>query len=107
MSLIPYALSRSVLFRLDPEAAHDLTIDMLARTQNTPLACAYSTTRVEDPVTLAGLTFTVPSAKEVGFGAISAGLPEPIVVGVGSDILSGLVLSVDYRTRELYLRRAG
>ncbi|MEY3520182.1 MAG: hypothetical protein RLZZ177_897, partial [Pseudomonadota bacterium] len=41
MSLIPYALARPFLFKMDPEAAHDLTIEGLARTQNTPLDCAY------------------------------------------------------------------
>jgi dihydroorotate dehydrogenase len=93
MSLIPYALSRSVLFRLDPEAAHDLTIDMLARTQNTPLACAYSTTRVEDPVTLAGLTFPnrvgmaagldknarcIDGLGAMGFGFVEVGTVTPL-----------------------------
>ena len=30
MSLIPYALARSFLFKMDPEEAHDLTIEGLA-----------------------------------------------------------------------------
>ena len=33
MSLLPYALARSVLFGLDPETAHELTMASLARTQ--------------------------------------------------------------------------
>ncbi|MES2089186.1 MAG: quinone-dependent dihydroorotate dehydrogenase [Pseudomonadota bacterium] len=57
MSLIPYALSRAVLFKLDPEVAHELTMGALARFQNTPLACAWGNQRVDDPVELAGLTF--------------------------------------------------
>ena len=36
MSLIPYALTRPFLFGLDAEAAHDLTMDMLARGQARP-----------------------------------------------------------------------
>ena len=32
MSLIPYALTRPLLFGMDAEAAHELTMDMLART---------------------------------------------------------------------------
>ena len=32
MSLIPYALTRRFLFGLDPETAHELTMDALART---------------------------------------------------------------------------
>jgi dihydroorotate dehydrogenase len=57
MSLIPYAFTRPFLFGIDPEAAHDLTLAMLARTQNTPLTCTYGSARVDDPITLAGLTF--------------------------------------------------
>ncbi len=93
MSLIPYALSRSVLFRLDPETAHDLTIDMLARTQNTPLACTYATARVDDPVTLAGLTFPnrvgmaagldknarcIDGLGAMGFGFVEVGTVTPL-----------------------------
>jgi dihydroorotate dehydrogenase len=63
--LLPYALARPFLFGLDAEQAHDLTMDGLARTQNTPLACFYAATRVDDPVTLAGLTFP----NKVGLGA--------------------------------------
>lgn len=45
-------------------------------------------------------SFSVRSAKLVGFGGISDGLPEPIHVGIGVDVLSQMVLTVDYR-REL------
>ena len=93
MSLIPYALSRAVLFRMDPEAAHDLTIDMLARTQNTPLACAYSQARIDDPVTLAGLHFPnrvgmaagldknarcIDGLGAMGFGFVEVGTVTPL-----------------------------
>ncbi|RZI85240.1 MAG: quinone-dependent dihydroorotate dehydrogenase [Rubrivivax sp.] len=57
MPLIPYALSRAVLFNLDPEVAHELTMGALARFQNTPLDCAWGTSRVSDPVEIAGLKF--------------------------------------------------
>jgi dihydroorotate dehydrogenase len=57
MPLIPYALSRAVLFNLDPEIAHELTMGALARFQNTPLDCAWGASRVSDPVELAGLKF--------------------------------------------------
>ncbi|MBP8191739.1 MAG: hypothetical protein RLZZ369_1125 [Pseudomonadota bacterium] len=57
MALLPYALSRSVLFNLDPEVAHELTMGALARFQNTPLACVWGNQRVQDPVTVAGVTF--------------------------------------------------
>ncbi|NDP38018.1 MAG: quinone-dependent dihydroorotate dehydrogenase [Rhodoferax sp.] len=65
MALIPYALARPFLFSLDPETAHELTVQALALTQGTPLQLAYCTSRVNDPITLAGLTF----ANRVGLAA--------------------------------------
>ena len=41
MSLNLYAIARPILFNLDPEDAHDLTLQQLARTQNTFLDRAY------------------------------------------------------------------
>jgi dihydroorotate dehydrogenase len=58
MSLIPYALTRPFLFGLDPEAAHDLTMDMHRwRGQGTPLQWAWCNEPVDDPIELAGLRF--------------------------------------------------
>lgn len=57
MSLFPYALARPFLFGLDPETAHELTMASLARTQGTPLSAAYCSSRVSDPIELAGLKF--------------------------------------------------
>ena len=57
MSLLPYSLARPFLFGLDPETAHELTMQSLARLQGTPLEWAYRNGLVEDPVELAGLTF--------------------------------------------------
>ncbi|HET9645264.1 MAG TPA: quinone-dependent dihydroorotate dehydrogenase [Burkholderiaceae bacterium] len=57
MSFAPYALARPFLFGLDPERAHELTLEAIARLQNTPAQCLWSQPRVNDPVTLAGLNF--------------------------------------------------
>jgi dihydroorotate dehydrogenase len=57
MSLLPYALARPFLFGLDAEAAHDLTLDSLARLQGTPLRWAWANRFVPDPIELAGLRF--------------------------------------------------
>ena len=57
MPLLPYSLARPFLFGLEPEAAHDLTLQSLARLQGTPLAWAWSSAMVDDPVQLAGLRF--------------------------------------------------
>ncbi len=57
MSLIPYGLARKVLFSLDPEVAHEITMAGLAATQGNPLKLAYCASRVDDPIELAGLKF--------------------------------------------------
>jgi dihydroorotate dehydrogenase len=92
MPLIPYALTRPFLFGLDPEAAHDLTLGALARIQNTPLICAVAQARVDDPVTVAGLTFPnrvglaagldkngrcIDGLGAMGFGFIEVGTVTP------------------------------
>ncbi|MDM0057004.1 quinone-dependent dihydroorotate dehydrogenase [Variovorax fucosicus] len=90
--LLPYALARPFLFGLDAEHAHELTLDGLARTQNTPLACVYTAARVEDPVTLAGLSFPnkvglaagldknarcIDAFAAMGFGFVEVGTVTP------------------------------
>ncbi|RYF67855.1 MAG: dihydroorotate dehydrogenase (quinone), partial [Comamonadaceae bacterium] len=87
-----YGLARPLLFSLDAEAAHDLTLDNLARTQNTPLACIYTSTRVDDPVELAGLRFPnrvglaagldknarcIDAFAAMGFGFVEVGTVTP------------------------------
>ncbi|RVT53863.1 quinone-dependent dihydroorotate dehydrogenase [Rubrivivax albus] len=92
MALIPYALTRPFLFGLDPEQAHELTLDAIARLQNTPLQCLWSQTRVSDPVTVAGLRFPnrvglaagldkngrcIDGLGAMGFGFIEVGTVTP------------------------------
>jgi dihydroorotate dehydrogenase len=92
MSLIPYALARPFLFRLDPETAHELTMNALARTQRTLLASAYCGGRVSDPIRLAGLTFPnrvglaagldknarcIDGLAAMGFGFVEVGTVTP------------------------------
>jgi dihydroorotate dehydrogenase len=95
MPLLPsslYGLARPFLFGFDPEHAHELTLDGLARTQNTPLACAYAASRIEDPVTLAGLQFPnrvglaagldknarcIDAFAAMGFGFVEVGTVTP------------------------------
>jgi dihydroorotate dehydrogenase len=93
MSLIPYPLARPFLFGLDPEAAHDLTINSLAATQCTPLKMAYAQPRVSDPVTVAGLSFPnrvglaagldknarcIDAWNAMGFGFVEVGTVTPL-----------------------------
>ena len=92
MSLLPYPIARSVFFRLDPERAHDVTMEALARLQNTPAQCAWQQTRVDNPLTLAGLRFPnrvglaagldkngrcIDGLGAMGFGFIEVGTVTP------------------------------
>lgn len=54
---------------------------------------------------LGSFEFSVPSAKVVSLRGISRGLDRPILVGVGSDILSQLVWTLDYRSNAIVLHR--
>ena len=65
MAFVPYALTRPFLFGLDPERAHDLTMESISALQGTPLQCLWQQTRVDDPVTVAGLKF----ANRIGLAA--------------------------------------
>lgn len=92
MSLIPYALVRPFLFNLDAEAAHDFTMNTLARGQGTPLQCAWSGEAVSDPIELAGLNFPnrvgmaagldknarcIDALAAMGFGFVEVGTVTP------------------------------
>jgi dihydroorotate dehydrogenase len=92
MSLIPYTLVRPFLFGLDAEAAHDLTLNALARSHGTMLAWSYRAVMVEDPVEVAGLRFPnrvglaagldknarcIDALGDIGFGFVEVGTVTP------------------------------
>ena len=92
MSLLPYSFARPFLFAMDAETAHEHTLSMLARTQNTPLSWAYCQARVHDPITLAGLEFPnrvglaagldknahcIDGLAAMGFGFVEVGTVTP------------------------------
>ncbi|MBA3595335.1 MAG: quinone-dependent dihydroorotate dehydrogenase [Polaromonas sp.] len=89
---LPYALARPFLFGLDPETAHELTMAALAGTQRTPLSLVYCSSRVDDPVKLAGLKFPnrvgmaagldknarcIDGLAAMGFGFVEVGTVTP------------------------------
>jgi dihydroorotate dehydrogenase len=93
MSLVPYGFARPFLFQLDAEHAHELTMAALQRTQGTLLQCAYSESRVDDPVELAGLRFPnrvglaagldknarcIDGLGAMGFGFVEVGTVTPL-----------------------------
>lgn len=92
MSLIPYALVRPFLFGMEPEKAHDFTMNALAKGQGTPLQLAWSAPMVQDPVMLAGLKFPnrvgmaagldknarcIDALAAMGFGFVEVGTVTP------------------------------
>ncbi|MED5621807.1 quinone-dependent dihydroorotate dehydrogenase [Ideonella sp. BN130291] len=92
MSIVPYALARPFLFGLDPEQAHELTLNAIAGLQNTPAQCLWSQARVDDPVSVAGLKFPnrvglaagldkngrcIDGLGAMGFGFIEVGTVTP------------------------------
>ncbi len=96
MPLVPYCLVRPFLFKMDPEAAHDLTMAALAATQGTPLKLAYAGSRVDDPIEIAGLTFPnrvgmaagldknarcIDALGAMGFGFVEVGTVTPVAQG--------------------------
>ena len=93
MSLNLYPLARAFLFKMDPEAAHDLTLNQLAQTQNTFLDIAYRQPWIADPIQLAGLSFPnrvgmaagldknarcIDGLGTMGFGFVEVGTVTPL-----------------------------
>jgi dihydroorotate dehydrogenase len=77
---------------MDPEAAHDFTMNLMAKGQNTPLQCTWSRPMVDDPVELAGLKFPnrvgmaagldknarcIDALAAMGFGFVEVGTVTP------------------------------
>ena len=75
MALVPYPLARTLLFGLDPEDAHDLTLAALARIQHSPLLCTVSLDS-----TATGVNFDTAAAK----GVLSKA-PDQVWSGVNSN----------------------
>ena len=93
MALVPYALARPFLFGLDAETAHELTMASLARLQRTPAEWAWCSGMVDDPITLAGLSFPnrvglaagldknarcIDGLGAMGFGFVEVGTVTPL-----------------------------
>ena len=80
--------SRTVI---NPTLAKELSLERNSR------GVAIENLRIGD------LRFSVPSAKEVDQSAIDRDLPEPILAGVGSDLLSRFTWTVDYDRSVLWI----
>ena len=80
--------SRTVI---NPELARSLKLDKGARG-----------VRIGN-LQVGNLSFEIPSAKEVDQTGIDTGSPERILAGIGSDVLSQIVWTVDYKSGVLWL----
>ena len=87
-----YPLARSLIFKLDPERAHDLILQQLKATSGTPFEWFYKNNLPSKPVELMGLTFDNPvglaagldkngdcidAFGAMGFGSIEVGTVTP------------------------------
>lgn len=87
-----YRVARSAIFQLDPEKAHDLTIQNLSRFHNTPLEWCYRQDLPVKPVNVMGLTFKnavglaagldkngecIGAFGKMGFGFVEVGTVTP------------------------------
>ena len=87
-----YKLIRPILFSLDPERAHDLTMSSLGLAGNSGLAGRLMPARVEDPLELLGLQFpnrvglsagldkngtAIRGMASLGFGFLEVGTVTP------------------------------
>lgn len=92
MSLLPYSLARAFLFNMDPEEAHELTLNKIESLQHSPLMRLAAQPRVNDPITLAGLQFPnriglaagldknarcIDAWSALGFGFVEVGTVTP------------------------------
>jgi dihydroorotate dehydrogenase len=93
LSSLPYRLARPLLFRLDPERAHELTLDAIARLQDSGARNLWARPRIADPVTAAGLRFPnriglaagldkngrcIDGLGAIGFGFVEVGTVTPL-----------------------------
>jgi hypothetical protein len=89
---------RSVLIELDTGKSRTVINPALASElglRRNPRGVTIESLRIGD------LSFEIPSAKEVDQTGIDPTLEEPILVGVGSDLLSRFVWTVDYEKNVL------
>ena len=86
-----YPLARSILFSMDPERAHEVTLGMLQRAYDFAPTRALMSSQVPDPITLMGLT-----------------LPNPVGLAAGLDKNGvypfGLLNVTDKKTREVQFK---
>ena len=82
-----------VLIQLDTGMSRTCIDENLVRKLNLP---ANNSGYEINSIKLGSYEFSVTNAKETSYQGISDGYPEPIMLGIGSDIISKIVFTVDY-----------
>lgn len=85
---------RSILMQLDTGKSRTVVDPELARSLELPDAPRGPQVQ---SLRVGSREFMIPSAKLSSLRGISRGLPEPILVGVGSDVLSRMIWTIDYQ----------
>lgn len=96
--------SREVLIEIDSGKSRSTVDPELARELGLPINRGGAEI---EALELGALTFSVPSAKLVVLRGIDRGLPEPILVGVGSDVLRQVIWTVDHVRGVVLFQRQG
>jgi ABC-type branched-subunit amino acid transport system substrate-binding protein/predicted aspartyl protease len=92
---------RQVVIELDTGKSRTVVDTEIVRSLQLP--AAKNGYRI-DEIRLGQLVFKAPSAKEKSFKGISKGLEKAIGLGIGSDLLAQVVLTVDYRAGMVVLQ---
>jgi predicted aspartyl protease len=86
---------REVLIQIDTGKSRTCVDPVLIRELKLPkVGNGY---RIEQ-IRLGTVDFSTSPAKDVDFSGIGEGLPGPILLGIGSDVLANVVFTVDYRS---------
>ena len=89
-----YALARPLLFSLDPESAHNLTLPALRSAAALGLAHFLPTPKA-DPRTVMGITFPNPVGLAAGFAlGLTAGLAADFALGLAADFAADFALGL-------------
>lgn len=83
LNLLIYAFARSLLFRLPPETAHDISLRAISLAHQLGLSGALRAQVPESPVTLMGLTFPNPVGLAAGLDKNASAIDGLAALGFG------------------------
>lgn len=91
---------QKVLIQLDTGKSRTCVDESLIKKLNLPLNDrGYEINNIK----LGSFNFSITNAKKTSFKGISEGYPQPIMLGIGSDIISKIVFTVDYPNEKVII----